>query len=401
MKHFRLLLLCGLLCANTSAFAAAFQLYELGTPIIGTAGVGQAVVDDASSSYFNPASMTLLPDTQFMLGSQMLIPYFNFTKYTSTTIVGDSGGNAGNLTPGMDLYFAYSISPSLKAGISLNSPYGGEMTYTNGWVGRFYVEQVTFYTINLNPSIAYQINDWAALGAGVSLEYMNVQETVAIPLTHVLSGLGKVSAASLAPGFNLGMLFTPYKTTQIGITYRSQIVHHLSGNTTFNFLAATPSTSTKMVDPAEIIISGGQDIGESFKLLMEAGWSNWSTMRDTILTIGGYSATIPQSWRSTYRFGLGGQFKPNYNWILQLGASYDSSPTSSGKRLPDLPMDKQVRIGGGLIYRLMRPVSLGVSYEYINFGRAAINNVSSNGVLSGYYKRNYADVVQISLNVDM
>jgi len=406
MKRFRLSLLCSLLCAcvyTPTASAAAFQLYELGTPIIGTAGVGQAVTTDASSSYFNPASMTFLPDTEFMLGSQMLLPYFNFEKNPSTTILGGEGGNAGSLIPGMSLYFAYSFSPKLKFGASITSPFGGEMTYTDGWVGRFYVQQVTFYTVNFNPSVAYQFTDWLAFGVGASVEYMNLQETVALPIPGItlVNGQAKVSVANVAPGFNLGMVLTPYPTTQIGIAYRSQIVHKLSGNTTFLYLPFSANTSTKLVDPAQVIVSVAQTIGNNFKLLAEGGWANWSTMRDSILIVDGLSATIPQNWKNTYRFGLAGQYQAACNLMLQLGGSYDSSPTTSSKRLPDLPMDKQIRIGGGVVYRIIKPVSLGMSYEYINFGRGEINNTSANGVLSGHYKRNYADVVQVSLNVNV
>jgi long-chain fatty acid transport protein len=76
MKHFRLALLSTLIGTSViskASFAGAFQLYELGTPIIGTAGVGQAAVaEDASTAYFNPAGMPLLQNSQFMLGAQML-----------------------------------------------------------------------------------------------------------------------------------------------------------------------------------------------------------------------------------------------------------------------------------------------------------------------------------------
>jgi long-chain fatty acid transport protein len=235
------------------------------------------------------------------------------------------------------------------------------------------------------------------------VEYINLQETVAIPIPGVplLNGQAKVSLANVAPGFNLGMLFTPYKSTLIGITYRSQIVHALTGSTTFLGLGANPPTSTKLVDPAEVIVSAAQNLGDKFKLLAEAGWANWSTMHDTILTVKGFSATTPQNWNNTWRLGLGGQYQALSNLMLQLGVSYDSSPTTNSKRLPDLPMDNQVRIGGGVIYKILKAVSLGMSYEYINFGRAQINNTSANGVVSGYYTRNYADVVQISLNVDV
>ena len=87
-------------------------------------------------------------------------------------------------------------------------------------------------------------------------------------------------------------------------------------------------------------------------------------------------------------------------FLVEAGASYDSSPTSSTHRLPDLPMDRQIRLGTGISYAATSAVKLGFSYEYINFGSANINNISSNGVLAGSYTHNYANVLQASINVD-
>lgn len=403
MRHFRLSLLTtliGTFVLSNAVFAAAFQLYELGTPIVGTAAVGQAAVaEDASISYFNPAGMELLQRSQFMLGSQLLLPYTNFSKNSSTTISGNNGGNAAALTPGMNLYYVYSYSPRLKLGISFTSPYGGSLSYNDGWVGRYVVQDATFYTINLNPSIAYRFNDWAAVGVGASLEYMNLQETVALPIIKLIDGQAKISVANYAPGFNLGVMFTPYQSTKIGVAYRSQVNHHLHGNTTFLRINANPTTSTRMVMPQNAILSLAQDFNQ-FTLLGELGWSNWSSMHDTILTVANFSAVTPLNWNNTYRVGMGLQYRFDPCFLIQAGASYDSSPTSSSHRLPDLPMDRQIRVGAGVIYKIIQHVALGASYEYWNLGNANINNASSDGVLSGSYSRNYANTFQVSMNVE-
>ncbi len=339
MKRFRLSLLCGLICTTSffshTSFAAAFQLYELGTPIIGTAGVGQAAVaEDASTAYFNPAGMGLLKTSQFMLSGQMLVSYVNFSQdKAATTIRGDNGGNAGLLTPGMDLYYVYSHSPKLKLGVSVAAPYGGSLNYTDGWVGRFVVQDVTFYAVDLNPSIAYRINRCLSIGAGATLEYINLQQTVALPITRFIDGQAKISVANFAPGFNLGAMFTPYESTKIGIAFRSQIVHKLHGNTTFLRINANPNTSTKMVMPPNVILSLSQDVTNHLTLLGELGWAKWSSMRDSILTVANFSSFTPLDWHNTYRVGLAGQYKFNPCFLFQMGASYDSSPTSSSRRI--------------------------------------------------------------------
>ncbi len=354
-----------------AAFPAAFQFYELGTPIIGTAGVGQAAIaEDASTSNFNPAGKTQLQESQFMLGSQVVFPYTHFSIGSQNTISGNNGGNAASLTPGADFYYIYSVTPTFKFGVSLTTPYAGVLNYNDGWVGRYIVQGTDFYTLNLNPAIAYNINHYVSIGAGVSIEYANLNQTVALPLLPAIDGQANVKASHFSPGFNLGVLFTPTENTKVGIAYRSQISHSLD-----------------------------QIVTPHFTLLGEVGWSNWSSMQNSVVKIDGYSTTTVLNWNNTYRLGLGGQYRATPAIILQAGIGYDSSPTTSSRRTPDLPMDRQMRIGAGIIYAVMQAIKLGFSYEYINFGHANINNMSTNGMLGGAYSTNYANVFQASINV--
>lgn len=399
-KHlFRILILViNVLCCNT-AHAAAYQLYELGTPIIGTAGVGQAAVaQDASTAYFNPAGMALLRESGIMLGSQLMIPHNKFSKNSSTTISGNNGGNAGVLSPGMDVYYVYNQSPKLQFGIAMTAPYGGELDYNDGWVGRYVIQTVTFYTINVNPSFSYKLNDNLAIGAGVAVEYMNLQQTVALPFLAQNDGQMKISANNTHVGFNIGLILTPTDTTRIGLAYRSEIKHNLNGSLTFLKISNTPNVRLEMIMPQNLILSLDQQWNK-FALLAEVGWANWSAMQNTILTVRGYSAITPLDWKDTYRLGLGAQYNVTKRFLLQTGVSYDSSPTTTALRQPDLPMDKQIRAGIGMLYTLIDRTKLAVSYEYLNLGKANINNTSTNGTLSGYYPTNYANTFQISINV--
>jgi len=404
MKGFRLSLFSlavGSLLSSSLANAGAFQLYEVGAPVNGAAAVGQTTVSDSSTSYFNPAAMTQVQSMQFMLGSQAMLQYSNFSPNSGTTYTGGNGGSAGGLAPAVGAFFVSSINPKLKAGVSLTMPYGGILNYDNFWVGRYNVQQMTLYTLNLNPSLAYQINDWASVGAGISVEYANLYQTVAIPISSAppVDGQGALKLDSTAPGFNLGALFTPRQGTKIGLAYRSQIIHNLHGSASFANITTTPGTSTRLVMPANVIASISQTITPQFALLGEVGWANWSSMRNSVIFIDGYTAVTPQNWSDTYRVGIAGQYKFTSDFLGQAGISYDSSPTSASKRLPDLPMDRQIRVGAGVEYAMVRNATLGISYEYINLGSASINNTSSLGVMSGNYSRNYANVVQASINI--
>lgn len=399
-KQILILSFTSLFLSNT-VFAGGFQLYELGTPIVGTAAVGQAAVaNDASISYFNPAGMTQLSGSQFMLGSVMLLPDTHFSVGSSNTIPGNNGNDAGILTPIIGSYFVYSFSQPLKFGISLTSPYGGDLNYADGWVGRYEVQQTQFYALDLNPAMAYQVNNWFSLGVGATLEYANLNQTVALPLSldPVVDGQANIKVHSYAPGYNVGILLTPSNCTKIGITYRSRITHNLSGTTTFLRIPNMPTTTTKLIMPQNMIASLSQSVSDKFILLAELGWADWSSMKSSVVVIDGFSVATSLDWRDTYRVGLGLQYKVNPLLTLQAGASYDSSPTDASHRTPDLPVDKQIRGGLGATLQVNPAVDLGFSYEYINFGRAPIDTTSFVGRLQGSYGRNYANTVQMSVN---
>jgi long-chain fatty acid transport protein len=392
----------GLLAYSQLSYSAAFQFYELATAANGTAAVGQAAIaDNASIAYYNPAGMALLNSTQLLIGTQIALPYTNFSTNSANTIRGTNGANAGELAPGGDIFFVYNLSPKFKLGLSMTTPYAGALNYETHWVGRYFIQQMTFYTINLNPSVAYKINDWVSVGAGLSIEYANLFQSVAIPVTTLIDGQLTLKTDNFAPGGNVGIIFTPKPETTIGVAFRSQIVHNLSGRTTFNNLSITPSVTTNMVMPANVIGSLAQKVSKDFTVLGELGWSNWSSMKNTAVSIRSLSFSTPQNWKNTYRVGIGGRYQATPKVLWMLGTSYDSSPTTTSRRTPNLPMDRQIRAGTGVEYSTSNGVKVGFSYEYINFGNAAINNTASTGVLAGSYSRNYANIVQGSINVEL
>jgi long-chain fatty acid transport protein len=298
------------------------------------------------------------------------------------------------------IYLTQFITPKLRFGISLNAPYGGYLNYNDGWVGRYKVQYTQLSVIDLNPVLSYRIHERVALGGGIVVEYANLRETIALPLPFPFEdGQINLKVQNYSAGYNLGALILLNRTARLGISYRSKINHNLKGKLTFLRIPFAPGVTTNVTMPQNVIISVVDDIHPCISLLGEVGWSNWSVMKNSIVNVAGFTGQIPLDWRNTYRVGIGGAYHANHFITLQSGISYDSSPTNSKRRLPNLPMDKQVRVGAGVMFTNFKGAQIGLSYEYINFGRARINNVGSVGQLSGAYTTNYANVVQASINV--
>jgi long-subunit fatty acid transport protein len=73
------------------------------------------------------------------------------------------------------------------------------------------------------------------------------------------------------------------------------------------------------------------------------------------------------------------------------------SPVRNANRTPDLPLDRQVRYGAGVIYQWREDVRVGLSYEYLDLGDAKIGKTLGGGFLKGEYDDNKAQFIAISI----
>ena len=156
------------------ALGAALELYEIGD--IGTASAGQAALaEDASTAAKNPAGMTLLDRSQLMSSPGVLLPSTNFDVAPETHVSplfggtkGGGGGNAGVFFPIGSFFYVRKLSERLRFGVAVYSDYGGGVDYGKTWVGRYNLTELSLITGKVNPSLAYDVNDWFSVGAGFS-----------------------------------------------------------------------------------------------------------------------------------------------------------------------------------------------------------------------------------------
>ena len=101
-----------------------------------------------------------------------IIPYANQNPSAGSALAGFGGvGNSGvaALVPGS--YFSMQLNPNLWLGMSINAPFGLSVTFPDAWAGRNYSGDTTLRSYNATPSVAYRINDWISVGAGVQIQY--------------------------------------------------------------------------------------------------------------------------------------------------------------------------------------------------------------------------------------
>src|SRR3546814_7658671 len=143
---------------------------------------------------------------------------FNFSYEGSTGPGGiplgsDSGGNAGSTAPIPNAYVSFQLSPDWFAGLGISAPFGLSTEYNDDWIGRYQSTRFSLETINVNPSLAYKVNQRFSLGAGLNWQYLDADYRPNVPaagITPLLAALPDISARAKlsgdAWGWNVGML---------------------------------------------------------------------------------------------------------------------------------------------------------------------------------------------------
>lgn len=402
-----------------SAWGAGLWTYELGTPDMGTASAGRgATAADAAVVHFNPAGMTKLDRSQLLAGVQGVWLNTKFDVEESTFGGGD-GGNAGDFIPVSSLSYVYSVNPKLKLGIGAASFFGLGIDYDNDWAGRYYVQKAEFLTFAINPGIGYRLNEWLSLGAGFTVLYANIDQKTAIN-NQLTDGAGfpdgqiKVDDDDIGYGFNLGALIEPREDTRFSITYRSEVEVEFNvqpdisglGPNLKALLDLIGGTNQKldleMQLPQEVLVSGYYDATDKLTLVGSVGWQDWSSFGETTVTVRSSTTTsfeADRNFKDTWHVALGAKYRFLENWLWSVGSAYDSSPVDDDDRTPDMPLDRQIRIGTGLQYDWNENVTLGAAYTYIDLGEAKIDQQGGalQGDLKGDYKTNHVHALALNL----
>lgn len=374
-----------------AAQASGFQLLEQNASGLGNAYAGSAVVgENASTVYYNPAAMTKLTNTNISFGTNVLKPSYKFKDDGSSnypTATGSNGGDAGGVFYLPNFYATSQIDDKWYAGIGVNSPFGLRTSYDADWAGRYQSKLFDIKTYNVNPSIAYKANDKWSFGFGVDWQRMQAQYTraaAASPSTVVQNTDVRLDVQDDAWGWNTGVTFKPSQTMDIGLSYRSRVIHHLHGDLYSSNNAVTPSSAARvaMTMPDTFILSVSQQLNERWTMLGDISRTNWSTVDKVLIERGDSSVVqvLNANFRDTWRIALGGTYKINDQWKWKYGLAYDQSPVRGvEERLVSLPDNNRYWVTTGAQWTVDEHSTLdaGLAYIYIPKDRTESNQTAT------------------------
>jgi long-chain fatty acid transport protein len=402
---------------STASHAAAFQLLEGNASGLGNAYAGSAAVaEDASTVFFNPAGMTLLPGRNVAFSVDLVRPSAKFDNQGSTVPpgqgIGGNGGDAGDWAAIPAGYMTWQLTDRLFAGLGVGAPFGLKTEYGADWVGRFHAVKSEIKTVNINPSIAFKVNDVLSIGIGVNFQRIDADLTNLVTNPGLAGSLasGRIKGDDTAWGWNAGLIWQVSDTTRLGAAYRSKMDYKLEGTARFTGLNATGNIVATALNagrggdvtadvelPDTATFSVAQKISDRWTMLGDISWTGWSTLQELAVNrVDGVNVTTEElRWRDTWRVAFGGTYAYTDALSLKFGLAWDQTPVRDTTRLPRVPDEDRVWLSLGLQWRPDATSAVDVGYAHLFVKDAKVNNDGGSALLKGTLVGEYENSVDI------
>jgi len=383
--------------------AAGFALIEQNASGMGNAYAGAAAAaEDASTIFFNPAGLTFVPGRQIVVAGHAIRPSAKFDNEGSIAGIGKplggEGGDAGDWAGVPNAYFSWMLSDRLALGVGVNAPFGLTTEYDDDWMGRFQAIKSELKTINLNPSVAFKVNERLSLGAGLNYQYAEATLTRAV--NFGLGGEGEVEVEGEDDGswgWNVGAIFSVTPDLRVGLAYRSAISHKLEGDVSFERPALVPPAAApdgpiyaKTTLPESASLSVFQRFDERWDFMGDVTWTNWSRFKtlDIYRGDGSLLQSTPENWDDSWRISFGLSYRLNEAWKLRGGVAYDETPVSDEFRTARIPDNSRTWVALGAQWKPRPNLSVDFGYAHLFIPDASIddNQLPVNGRLTGEYE---------------
>ncbi len=381
-----------------AAHAGSFAIREQSGYYQGMSFAGYGTTSDSISSMFwNPASMISAQQGLTVEShNTALIPYSEINGTLSGGFLGTSSIGSGDIASDAWVpaaYAAYRLNDKLIFGVGINSPFGLSTKPEQNWAAQFYSRSSSVFSLNVNPNIAYQINDMISIAAGVQIQYLDVSLKSADATSAAFARSNQISGDDIGFGVTAGITVKPFEGTEFGLGYRSGVAHELEGNLYAS--GVTSAISLGVITPDMINFSAKQKITDKFRVLGTVEWTNWSRLkapRAISDTSGATLTTLNFNYDDGWFFSLGGEYDFNDKLTLRAGLAYEISPIDEEIRSTRLPDNNRWWLSAGASYAFNDHLAFDLGYTHIISEATSINIDSSHQDFNAAFGTYTADV---------
>ena len=358
------------------------------------------------SAWMNPAGMTGVKTVTLGLGVAGVIPVANFNT-TTAEAGGDDGGNSGVGSVLPSFFLVAPVFDQFRLGLSVFSPLGGPdglgWDFGDSFAGRYGSQKLTFASIAIAPSLAWQVNDELSIGVGVSAQWLKVDYSSAVKTPF--QGDAKASTKDLddwSVRYFVGTQYQITPSTSVGIVYRSKWDSHLRGELEISGLpheVPTEDFGLDLVLPQEIEFGIQHALSKTWILELTFDWQNWSQFKNIAIDFRFEDGVVKSSvadinWRDTYSGGFSFTHIVNEgNTFLEFGFNYASSPVSDSNRIIQLPVDESYTLSFGVAHNVNKSLICTLGGAIVISGDAKVDQITQGYQFSGKFDTNLAFIL--------
>lgn len=389
--------------SSTKSMAGGAYIYEMAnTTDIGTAGAGLAAkAQDASVVFNNPAGMTRIHQPEIQAGGTLMYLKAPFDTGAGTTVSGPDS-NATEIFAGGNFSYVHPLDNDFTFGLSFQNYFGLSLDWEHKWKGRYSSHEEWLIAPQLQPTIAYKVNDTLSVGAGAALTYGYLKTKMAVhnPVTGS-DGKAEIEDSDTAVQGNFGVMIEPTKDTRIGIRYLTETELDFKdkistsgigpvGEAALNDLGAL---ELGLYMPQAVNVSIFHQANSEWALLGSLGWEDWSRFGKVEVGLDhlGNVTTADLKAKDVYHIGVATQYQYDAELMLTAGFSYDSEMFSDNDRSIVLPLGEMYRYGVGFEKSVEKDFKFGGGLDLVWEGDLPVKDSSGGAgdIVDGEYEDVY------------
>jgi long-chain fatty acid transport protein len=430
------LAVAGALALPLRAQAGSFQLPTDNAAGWARANAGGSLfANDPTAVYNNPAAMAFFTAPVLQVTGTGIRPSAQFegqfNDQQGNPVTGNNPNGFGKFIPFPNMAFAAPINDHVTLGGSLSVPFGLVSEYNPTWQGRYFGTKTSLQSIALSFSAGFKVNDQFSLGLGVVGQRTKAQLNTVLDPTGTASALFGAPIAgapqsedvqlnvtlkkSMAFGYFVGAEFKPTTQDSIGISYHSRINQTLGGHyrlygsaAGMNLIVLGPtlfpdrglpslnvdgdSANAVLNTPAFASLDWVHDFNNKFSLATSIKWTQWSSFSNLVLTSNGNELVgLPQKYKNSFVYSVGGDYHLNDQWTLRAGVGYDQTPTNIISRDPRIPDGSRRLLGMGFGYQASEHLAFDFGYQHQFVKDARVDMVNQLGLGAGTMDGKFSD----------
>jgi long-chain fatty acid transport protein len=386
-----------------TAMAGSLYFYEMSNASeAGYGGVGMSArASDAGTVFTNPAGMTRFDKPAMLAGGTGVYIDAGFSTNDDNTSTGPSRSVNKRVIPAGSFSYLRPINDKWSAGISVANYFGLAIDWPGDWVGRANSVNVALLAPQVQPTVAYKVNDWISVGAGAALTLGYMSDKLrhdALTPGDWPDGKTRLSDSDFAVQGNFGIMLQPWEHTRIGIRYLTETDLDFKDDPQTSWRDPIGKDVGDVNVPLDLGITMPQTVAagihhrwsDNLNLLGSLGWDEMSAFGHIQVNVdddGIPGTTVNADFRDTWHFGVGGEYQWNSRLQLTAGFALDTSMSSTRTRPVPIPLGTLYRYAVGFKQNRQDGRTIGGGLTWLYEGNLPIDDKagSGGGTLNGKY----------------